>query len=66
MAAIDATWLTGWPHDAAPSTKVEVEYRDGSREIAEVCEIDWSRSDDADMYSPPPEREVVRYRLVPS
>lgn len=59
-------WFTGWPHDAEPSVKVEVEYRDGTRETAEVCEIDWNKSDDNDRYSPPPGREVVRYRFIPA
>jgi hypothetical protein len=59
-------WLTGRPHDAEPFAKVEVEYRDGSREAGEVVEIDWNRPDEGDKYSPLPEREVVRYRFIPT
>lgn len=58
-------WVTGgWPHDADPSETAEVEYRNAGREVAEVCEIDWSRHDDADPLSPSWDLEVVRYRRL--
>ena len=57
-------WRTGWPHDADPFDIVEVEYRNGETETAQVCEIDWSRADDNDPLSPLAEREVIRFRMV--
>lgn len=57
-------WKSGWPYDADPEALVEVEYRNGRKEIAKVCEIDWSKPDDKDPYSAAPENEAIRYRLV--
>lgn len=59
-----ADWNTGWPHDADDFDMVEVEYASGELSVAQVCEIDWSQSNDADPYSPAPGEVVVRWRLV--
>ena len=55
------------PFNAMPlRTKVIVRYRDGTKETAEVCEVDWSIPDEQDKYSPLPEHEIVEFWVLPS
>jgi hypothetical protein len=61
---IEENWQTGYPIHLTYETKIEVEYVSGEREIAEVCEIDWSTSQIDNPWTCTPENQVKKWRVV--